>query len=126
MADFDFINSTSNLTFEFGYTGEFSDFNFAEVSEEGITYDFEFDADFVQSVFIYNILLNNNTLTSVWADPTASLNNGKFYIGNKESLTIINHNSSQAFIEDYFSKTIKGSTNETLNSEDVVDINVAY
>ena len=124
MTNFDFVNNISNLTFDFGFTGEFSNFNFTDVSDGSTSYDFEFG---ITSVTVFRILLNgNNNFNSIWADPTSSLKNGRFYIGSENNLTIIQHNDGQAFIKDYFSKTVKGSTNETLDSENSVDINVTY
>ena len=122
MADFNFpITGTSS--FDFGLTGDYTNLNFTEISSGESSYDFEFG----QGIFIFELLKGtSNSFYSVWADETASLTNGRFYIGRTNDLTIIKNTNSQVIIEDYYSTTEKGKTNETLSYTDVIDINVTY
>ena len=123
MANFDFIDSTSNLTFDFWLTGDNSDFDFTEVSDSSSTYNFEFD----EVVSIFTIFKGtSNFFNAIWADPKASLNSGKFYAGRQNDLSIINNNNRQVTLEDYYSKTSRGRSEDSLNSEDIIDINVTY
>lgn len=121
MVDFDFINDTSNLTFDFGLTGDFSNFTFTEISTGDSSYDFEFGSN---SGVVRILFGSSNNFNSIWADPTASLTNGRFYVGRPEDLHILNRKGEQVSIENYFSKTVAGSTNDTLNNDESVDINV--
>jgi hypothetical protein len=121
MVDFDFINSTSNLTFDFGLTGDFSNFTFTEISTGDSSYDFDFGAVSNITRILFG---SNNNFNSIWADPTASLTNGRFYVGRPEDLHTLSRNGEQVSVENYFSKTVAGSTNDTLDSDDSVDINV--
>lgn len=72
----------------------------------------------------YFILHGTNIFASIWADPTTSLTNGKFYITNSDSLHVINNN--QNVIHDYYSSIIAGRTEETLDYTDIVDIGADY
>ena len=123
MANFDFIDSTSNLTFDFGLTGDASDFDFTIISSGDVEYDFTFGP----GVFIYNIFRGtSNNFNSIYADKDTSLNSGRFYVGRQEDLTIINQKNGEIILEDYYSKTTAGSAEETLKVVDLVDINVTY
>ena len=109
-----------STNFNFGYTGTSTNFNFTEHSAE-TDYDFNFGG----RVSVYKILRGyNNKFNSIWADNNSSLKNNCIYIGRKEDLTIVKTKNSQVFIDDYYSKTSAGGTNEKLKSDDVVDINV--
>lgn len=69
---------------------------------------------------------NKNIFNSIWCDSKASLKAGTIYVGREEDLTILKVKDSQASIEDYYSKSIAGRVEETLNHEDSTDINVTY
>jgi hypothetical protein len=98
MSDFDFIES--------GYTP---------------SYDFNFGAS--QQV-TYNILGGlSNDFVAIWADPTASLTNGKMYVSSASAFSVANIDDGSLY--DYYTTTHKGMGNETLTSGTVLDINVA-
>jgi len=112
----------SDNNFNFGYSGDFTDLTFTKISI-GISGDFEFGS----GVLLFPILFGiNNNFNSIWADPSASLTSGRFYLGRPEDLTIIKYANGQVFIEDYYSKTFEGATKDKLKAEDSVDINVTY
>ncbi len=120
MADFNFPTEGIN-TFDFGLTGDFTNFDFTIISDGSTEYNFEFGS----GVYIYKIFRgSNNNFNSIWADPNASLTSGKFYAGREEDLSIVNNVNEQVYLVDYYSTTVKGSTEDTLTSEDIVDINV--
>ena len=98
-------------------------FNFSEVSDGISRYDFNFTPE---GSIHFILRSNNNYHNAIWCDPTTSLKNGRFYIGNEKDLTIINVKDGQAYIEDYFSKNLAGSTNKKLNHEDITDMVVAF
>lgn len=82
---------------------------------------------FTNGTATINLLLgNNNTIKSIWADPTTSLSGGTIYIGREDDLTIVNYNNEVAVIKDYYSTTFSGAAKEALNAADSVDINVNY
>jgi hypothetical protein len=103
--------------------GDNIDFDFTEsgILKEGL------DFYFLQSTDSVYILKNySNSFTSIWCDNNASLTNGRFYLSTDKDLTIINVKNGQAYVEDYFSKSVAGSTNEKLNHEDITDMVVAF
>jgi len=69
---------------------------------------------------------DSNVFNSIWCDPNTSLNNGTIYFSTGKDLTIIQVNNGQAFIKDYYTKTMAGSSAETLEEETSVDITVSY
>jgi len=98
-----------------------ADFNF---TEEDI-WTGSFDFDFGSQVTIYRLINGiNNSFNSIWADSSASLTSGAFYVGRQNDLTIISNNNGQVAVKDYYSFTQKGASGDTLEAEDMVDINV--
>lgn len=66
-----------------------------------------------------------NNFVAIWADPTASLTNGKMYAsssGPSASFNVVNLDTEA--LVDYYTTTHNGAFNESLDQEDVVDINV--
>lgn len=121
-----------DLNFDSTYIN--SDFNFDGIEE--ILFSFEnpfttfepvYDFDFNFSTSTFNVLKGvNNIFNSIWCDPDASLLKGRFYVGRAEDLTIINHSDGQAYLEDYYSKTISGRAEETLTDDNISDINITF
>ena len=123
MVNITFSNTSNYSGTDFLFSPiEYENYNFtdANLPPEEISYDFDFDF----SAVVFYVLKGNN-FNSIWCDPKASLTNGRFYISSEKDLTIINVNNNQVRIEDYFSKTILGSTNETLEKEDIADITIS-
>ncbi|MBV5347152.1 hypothetical protein JZU46_02900 [bacterium] len=123
--DLNFSSTTINTAFNF-YIGTATDFDFDNgiiVSTEFITRTFDFN----KSAVVLNILKSpTNNFNSIWCDANASLTNGRFYISHEKDLTIVNNKNGQVYVENFVSKTVLGSTNETLINEDIVDITVAF
>ena len=67
----------------------------------------------------------SRNFTSIWADPTANINTAKMYIGSVGSgaafsvADLTTNTLSDSYLIDK-----KGDFNETLDSEDIIDINV--
>lgn len=103
--NFSFVTSTY-YSFNFtdsGYTPIDTDFNFGEVFE------------------IFNILKGtSNNFVAIWADINAGLNSGRFYVGSQGAFTTVKDN----IVYDYYTETHAGRGNETLDNDDVVDINI--
>ena len=72
------------------------------------------------------ILKDTNIFNAIFADPDVSLTNGTFYINDNKSLTIVKVTDGQAFVKDYYTKTIAGSTGQTLNDETIADTIVSF
>ena len=122
MVNITFSNTTTYSGTNFIFTPvEYINYNFTDdnTAPEEISYNFDFD---FSAAILY--ILKENNFNSIWCDPKASLTNGRFYISSEKDLTIINVNNNQVRIEDYFSKTVLGSTNETLEKEDIADITI--
>jgi len=64
----------------------------------------------------------SNDFSSIWSDSTSSSGTGKMYIGSQGNFQVIN--LSDQTIYDWYSETQKGRGNETLDNNDIVDINV--
>lgn len=83
-------------------------------------------ADTFNLIGTYNIIAGSSVnYTSVWADSNSSINNGKVYIGTKDSggaLSVIN--LSDKTLSDFYKIDRKGRFNETLDSEYIDDVNV--
>ena len=94
------------------------DFNFTESGYTPTT-----DFNFGVGATIYNLLKGtSNNFVAIWADVDAGLNSGKMYIGSQGNFQVIN--LSDQTIYDWYSETQKGRSNETLDNNDIVDINV--
>lgn len=62
----------------------------------------------------YNIIFgSNNNFVAIWADPSASLENGKFYVSTSSSLSIIDLENKQL-----------SAVYSDLDGANVVDLNV--
>jgi len=123
MVDFDFKEVSKNINFNFILPPE-TNFDFGDIN---LATEEKYDFDFNFLVSTYFILKSpNNNFTAIWCDPKASLKNGRFYIANEKDLTIINNKNGHPYVEDYYSKTIKGATEEVLTNENIVDIGVSY
>ena len=124
MVNINFKNTTTHSGTNFLFIPiDYVTFNFIDddLAPEKISYDFDFDF----SSKIFNILKGqNNIFNSIWCDPNTSISSGRIYIGSEKDLTIIKLENGQARVEDYFSKIVVGSTNETLEKEDIVDITI--
>ena len=98
-----------------------------DISEEykslSYPYNIEFyDGDLVLGN-VYNIIKSSdNNFVGVWADSNALSSFGKMYVSNSDSFSIVNLGSNK--LDDYYTQTHKGRSNETLSSAGVVDINV--
>jgi len=105
-----------------------TDFNFSQLplqinltftAEDLDTGDIIYDFNFGDFVFTFPILRSlSNYHTAIWCDPDASLNNGRFYVTDKHSLTIVNNKNGQAILENFIQLT------NTL--EEIKDINVVF
>jgi len=92
-------------------------FNFTEGGYIPDSYDFDFGLD----IHIYNVLAGaSNNFTAIWADPTASLSTGKFYVASPAAFSIIDN----TLLVDYYTTTFGGRANETLIQNDIKDINI--
>ena len=94
--------------FEFNEAGynpnEVISFNFGEI---GVTY--------------YYVLNGSENITSIWADLSAGPNSGKFYAASSSTLNIIDIESNSLY--DWYTQTHIGRAEESLDSNDIVDIN---
>lgn len=73
---------------------------------------------------VYNILKgSSNNFTSVWADVTAGVNNGKFYVASSAAFSVVD--SSVPSIYDFYTQTYPGRANEVLDNTNIIDINVS-
>jgi hypothetical protein len=128
MANFNFGTggysiSGNDLSFPASAQNEGSPNNF-NFTEAGYTpsYDFNFGLEQTQYV-IYNILAGaKNNFTAIWADPTASLTNGKMYASSAGAFSVVKLDDDTLY--DYYTTTHKGRGNETLDDNTTVDINV--
>lgn len=98
-----------------------NNFNFTE-SGYTPTNDFEFDPPTTS----YAILAGtSNEYVAVWADPKASINSGMFYAATTGSGAAFSAVSSDDnTLRDSYTIVEEGLWEETLEQEDVVDINV--
>lgn len=101
-----------------------NNFNFTESGYTPDSYDFNFGV--APAVVIYNILSGTNrNFVAIWADSTANLNTAKVYIGTSgtnASFFVVDLENKVLY--DSYSLTKVGVFNESLDREDIVDINV--
>lgn len=75
---------------------------------------------------IYNILSGTNkNFTGIWADPTANLDTAKVYVGTAgigASFFVIDLENKVLY--DVYTNSNEGSFGESLDQENIVDINV--
>ena len=94
--------------FEFNEAGynanEIIIFNFGET---GVTY--------------YYVLKGSENITSIWADPSAGPNSGKFYAASSSTLNIVDIENSSLY--DWYTQSHIGRSNNSLDNNDIVDIN---
>lgn len=96
-----------------------ADFNFSEAGY------FPSDADFNfrPLAFIYNIIGGtSNVFTAIWADSSSSRDSGRLYIASPNAFTIIDLETKARV--DFYSQTFAGAHRETLDSNDIKDINI--
>jgi hypothetical protein len=83
--------------------------------------------NFGASVTTYNILAGQSKVfTSIWADPTANINNAKLYVGTSGSgaaFSIVDLGLKRLI--DNYRIDYEGENKEFLDREDIVDINVS-
>lgn len=92
-----------------------------DFTEAGYTpgYDFNFGS----VVEVYNILKSlTNNFTAVWADPSATLESGRFYVSSSSSFSVVDADNPSIY--DWYTQTHEGRGNEALDSNDSVDINI--
>ena len=99
-----------------------NNFNFTESGYVPTNYDFNFSL----GIFIYNILSGvGDNFIAIWADPTANLNTAKVYIGTSgtdASFLVID--LEKKVLCDSYNLTKVGGFGESLDQENIVDINV--
>lgn len=101
-------------------SGTPTDFNFTEGGYSP-SYDFNFGAE-IQLIF--NLLGGtSNDFVAIWADPTASLTNGKMYASSRSAFSVVAMDTDTLY--DYYTTTHKGQGGEVLESDTVLDLNVA-
>lgn len=120
--DLNFSSTVILVNLDF-YKGTQADFNFENIYTADISYNFDFNST---SKVFFVLRSKSNSFNSIWCDANASLTNGRFYVGSEKDLTIVSNRNSQAYIENFVSKTVLGSTNEVLAHEGIVDITVGY
>jgi hypothetical protein len=96
-----------------------ADFNFSDVGYSPSDANFNFRP----LALIYNIIGGtSNVFTAIWADADAGRNNGKFYIASPNALSVIDLESKARV--DFYSQNFAGAHGETLDSNDIKDINI--
>jgi hypothetical protein len=104
-------------------TADNGDFNF---DTEGYTPKSPLDADFDFALSVYYVLAGtSNIFTSIWADPDASMTNGKIYVtswGPGVALSVLDIATTSLY--DAYTTTDGGRAQETLESTDTRDLNV--
>ena len=97
-----------------------NNFNFTESGYVPDSYDFNFSPGY----FRYNILSDvGDNFVAVWADPTANINTAKVYVGSSISFFVIDLEKKALY--DTYTLSKKGSFGESLDQENLVDINVS-
>jgi len=82
------------------------------------------DMDFALSVY-YVLAGFSNIFTGIWADPDASLTNGKVYTmswGPGTALSVLNLDDKRLY--DHYTQNYGGRAEETLTNNDTRDLNV--
>jgi hypothetical protein len=86
-----------------------------------------FNFTFFTNIRVFHILRGiDNNFNSIYCDPTSSVSNGRVYIGNSSSLTVLQVSNNNAYVEDYYSTTVSGAAEEALISNTATDILVAF
>lgn len=95
-------------------------FDFTESGYTPTSYDFNFYTP-LAPVVTYTVLAGtSNNFTAIWADPTTGLSTGKIYIASSAVFSIVD----STILVDYYTTTHSGATNEVLDQNDIVDINI--
>jgi len=72
---------------------------------------------------VYNIIVGgDNNFTAVYADLNSAIGVGKLYIASLSAFSIIDLKNKKLI--DYYTITHAGAANETLEQNDIVDINI--
>jgi len=102
-----------------------ADFNFARpvyTPEPANEADFNFAAPFQRHAILAGA---SDDIAAIWAEPTAGLDKGNLYVastGAGAALSVIDMDAQSLF--DSYTKYLKGISDETLDAEDVEDLNV--
>ncbi len=70
----------------------------------------------------YILAGTSNNFVAIWADATANLTNGKMYVSAQDAFSVVD--LGDIALEDYYTETHAGRGGESLESNDIVDINV--
>lgn len=99
-----------------------NNFNFIESGYVPDNYNFNFSSEY----FLYNILPGQNkNFVAIWADPTSNINTAKVYVGTAgtgASFFVIDLENK--ILCDSYNLTKVGGFGESLDQENIVDINV--
>lgn len=116
------ISRFNNTNFNFyPLDASSNDFSFTDSGYTPPVGSFEFQ--FGEAVPTYYILKGtSNNFTSIWADVGANYNSGRFYVASNNTFNVVD--ASVPKIYDYYTQTYGGRFQETLESNDIVDINV--
>ena len=99
-----------------------NNFNFTEHGYTPNNYNFNFSVGYIT----YNILPGTNkNFVAIWADPTANLDTAKVYVGTAgtdASFFVIDLENKVLY--DSYTLTKVGGFGESLDQENIVDINV--
>lgn len=96
-----------------------NNFNFTRSGYVTENNDFHFGDSYIA------ILAGNRNFVAIWADPTANIASAKMYVasaGTGAAFSVVNLATQELF--DSYTITDPGIDNETLDAEDIVDINV--
>lgn len=106
---------STNLLFNF------STRNYASPSGSSITFNFTTASENVKSI----LAGTSRDFVAIWADATANIETAKMYIastGSGAAFSVVNLATQELF--DSYTITKPGIDNETLDSENIIDINV--
>lgn len=96
-------------------TSNAANFNFTEAGYTPIQAD-QADFNFTLGITSYRILAGtSNHFTSIWAY------DGKMYVASSDVFSVVNLTTGALI--DCYTQTLGGNNNETLISDDIVDIN---
>jgi len=100
------------------------DFNFGKLQETEIPVALGVNFYFGQGIN-YVLAGNSNFFTAVWADSDTGRNNGKLYVtsyGSGAAFSILDLNNKVLY--DRYTLSTKGRSNESLEHEDIIDLNI--
>jgi hypothetical protein len=122
MTDFNFLPGTATSGTNFNFTpptalsGTGVDL---DLDQPAGGYGFNFGAEYPTFSIISSA---SAVFTAVWADVDAGKDTGKMYVATANSLSVIDLQNKTVF--DYYTQTHAGGREETLEQDDIVDINV--